>query len=134
MNKRLKIFYHLLFNGGGGVGSTTPWWLAGGLIPESTSYTIYDPLAAANLADSYINLANPGVRDAALGVSPTHAQGTGWQFNGTTQYLNSQTNFLATHTIVIWQDNWAGVYSAGSTKVLFWPINAPNTRLTTTGV
>lgn len=110
--------------------SSSKWWLAGGQIPESTSYTIYDPLAAASLSTSYVNLANPGTRDAIPGVAPTHAQGTGWQFNGTTQFLDSQMAFLGTHTLVIWQDNWAAVYSAGNTKIQVRPVNAPNTRLT----
>lgn len=109
-----------------------PWYLAGGLIPESTSYTIYDPLAASSQSNSYINLSNPGTRDASPTVAPSWASGTGWQFNGTTQYIDTQTPFLATHTLVIWNDNWAAVYSAGSTKILVRPINSLSTRLTIT--
>lgn len=80
----------------------TPWYLAGG-IPESTNYTIYDPLAATSLATSYVNLANPGVRNATAPVAaPTHAQGSGWTFNGTTQYLNTNTKATAAGTVIAW--------------------------------
>lgn len=111
-------------------GDSIPWYLAGGLIPESTDNTVYDPLAAIDLATSYVNLANPGTRDALPIVPPTHTIGSGWTLNGTTQYLDSQEPFLTNDTIVVWCNNWAGVYVCGNTKMLIRPINAPNTRLT----
>jgi hypothetical protein len=49
----------------------------------------YQPKGAASLAESYVNLPNPGTNDAAPGVAPTHSPVTGWGLNGTTQYLNA---------------------------------------------
>lgn len=96
-----------------GAGITTPFWLAGG-IPESTGYTIYDPLSAADLATSYVNLANPGTRNATVPTAaPTHAQGSGWTFNGTTQYLDSNTLAVNEQTIIIWVENAGGTYAIG---------------------
>ena len=66
--------------------AVAPWWRAGGA-PEPVA--VYQPIGAASLAASYVNLANPGVFDAAPGVAPTWASGTGWGFNGTTQYLDT---------------------------------------------
>ena len=43
---------------------------------------------AASLADSYTDLSGNG-NDLALGVAPTWASGTGWAFNGSTQYLDT---------------------------------------------
>lgn len=54
-----------------------------------TCVAAYDAIGAASLADSYVNEANPGTYDAAPGTAPTWAYGTGWTFNGTTQYLNT---------------------------------------------
>ena len=55
----------------------------------TTCVAAYDAVGAASLADSYVNEANPGTNDAAPGVAPTWAVGTGWTFNGTTQYLTT---------------------------------------------
>lgn len=52
-----------------------------------TCLAAYDAIGASSLADSYTNEANPGTYTAAPGVAPTWAQGTGWTFNGSTQYL-----------------------------------------------
>jgi hypothetical protein len=69
-----------------GGGGETPWWLAGG-ISAGDVVAAYQAKGAASLAASYVNLANPGTYDAAPGVAPTWATGTGWTFNGTTQWL-----------------------------------------------
>jgi hypothetical protein len=50
---------------------------------------VYQPIGAASLAASYVNLVNPGTFDAAPGVAPTWASATGWGFNGTDQYLET---------------------------------------------
>lgn len=65
--------------------AVTPWWLVAG----KTCVAVYQPKGAASLAASYVNLANPGTYDAALGVAPTWASATGWTFNGSTQYLTT---------------------------------------------
>jgi hypothetical protein len=49
----------------------------------------YQPKRAASLAASYVNLANPGTYDAAPGVAPSFDPLTGWNFNGTNQYLKT---------------------------------------------
>jgi hypothetical protein len=64
-----------------------PWYLAGGVLPYEC-VAAYQPIGAANLAASLINLANPGVYNAAAGVLPTFDPSTGWTFNGS-QYLNT---------------------------------------------
>ena len=71
-----------------GGGGETPWWLAGG-ISAGNVVAAYQPKGAASLAASYVNLANPGTNNAAPGVAPTWATGTGWTFNGSTQWLNT---------------------------------------------
>lgn len=62
------------------------FWEAGG---ASGVVAAYEPLGAPDLASSYVNRANPGTYDAAPGVAPTFDAGTGWSFNGTTQYLTT---------------------------------------------
>jgi hypothetical protein len=67
-------------------GGAALWYRAGGApLPVAA----YQPIGAASLAASYVNLANPGTYDAAPGVAPTWASATGWGFNGFTQYLKS---------------------------------------------
>ncbi len=63
-----------------------PWWLAGG-ISAASCVAAYQAIGAASLADSYVNLANPGTYDAAPGVAPSWAAASGWSFNGSSTYL-----------------------------------------------
>lgn len=65
---------------------TNAWWASGGI--AASCVAAYKPKGAANLAASYINLANPGTYNAAPGVAPTFAGATGWTFDGATQYLD----------------------------------------------
>ena len=77
---------------GGGIGpmalkrraAAAGWWAVAG----QTCVAAYQPIGAASLAASYVNIANPGTYDAAPGVAPTLAA-DGWQFNGSTQYLTT---------------------------------------------
>jgi len=69
-------------------GDTSNWWLSGG-VSSSNAIAAYQPLGATSISSSYSNLANPGTNDATAGVAPTWAAGTGWSFNGTTQYLQT---------------------------------------------
>lgn len=64
------------------------WWLKGGVRPDQC-VAAYQPIRAASLLASYINLANPGKYNAAPGVAPTFDASTGWIFDGTTQYLDT---------------------------------------------
>ena len=66
--------------------AVAPWWLAGGA-PEPVA--VYQPIGAASLAASYVNLVSPGTFDAAPGVAPTWDAATGWTFNGTSQHLTT---------------------------------------------
>lgn len=68
--------------------SGTPWWLAGG-VSASNAVAAYQPIGAADLSGSLINLANAGTYNAAPGVAPTFDASTGWTFNGSTQYLTT---------------------------------------------
>lgn len=69
-----------------GASTATPRWLEGGII-AANCIAAYEPKGAADLAASYINLANPGTYTVAPGVSPTFNTSDGWTFNGSTQYL-----------------------------------------------
>ena len=73
--------------------SSANWWEAGG---ATGAVAVYQPIGAASLAASYVNLANPGTYDAAPGVAPTWAS-AGWTSNGT-EYLGygsvSTTQFV----------------------------------------
>ncbi len=62
------------------------WWEAGG---APTPVAVYQPKGAASQAASYVNLVNPGTYDAAPGVAPSWSSGTGWAWNGSTQYLTT---------------------------------------------
>jgi len=67
----------------------------------------YQAIGAASLADSYVNLANPGTYDAAPGVAPSWAAASGWTFNGTTQYLTTSYTPTATnHTVAVRYSNY----------------------------
>lgn len=67
--------------------AAVPAWLAGGINPANC-VAAYQPIGAASLAASYVNLANPGTYNAAPGVAPTWAAATGWTSDGT-QYLTT---------------------------------------------
>lgn len=57
-------------------GGAVPWWMAAGVTPVAA----YQAKGAVDLANSYINLANPGTFNAAPGVAPAWAAATGWTF------------------------------------------------------
>jgi hypothetical protein len=69
---------------------------------------VYQPIGAASLAASYVNLVNPGTFDAAPGVAPTHSAAAGWTFNGTTQYLTTGVVPTNAYSMVIRISNGAG--------------------------
>lgn len=59
------------------------WWTA------STAVCVgaWDAIGAASLAASKVNLATGINLSNAVGVDPAHALGTGWTFDGSTQYI-----------------------------------------------
>ena len=67
------------------------WWLSGG-ISAANAILAYQAKGAASYAASLVNLANPGTYDAYAGSAPTWAAGTGWVFNGSTQYLYAHSS------------------------------------------
>ena len=66
--------------------AVAPWWRAGGA-PEPVA--VYQPIGAASLAASYVNLANPGVFDAAPGVAPDFDAAIGWIDPNGTRWLDT---------------------------------------------
>lgn len=70
---------------GGGGGN---WWLSGG-ITSGQCVCAYNAKGAASYAASKSNLNNPGTNDATDGVVPTWANGVGWTFNGSSQFVRS---------------------------------------------
>lgn len=63
------------------------WWTAGG---ATGCVAAYQPIGAASLAASYVNLANPGTYDLAVGggaSAPAFDAATGWGFDGTNRWL-----------------------------------------------
>jgi hypothetical protein len=73
-------FEHTTFDTNWSSNVSGDWWEAGG---ATDVLAAYQPLGASDLADSYINLANPGTNDAFPTVAPTWAAETGWTFDGT---------------------------------------------------
>ena len=61
----------------------------------------YQPKGAASLAASYINLAQPGTNNAAPGVAPDWATGTGWTFAGGTQYLTTGITPTGEYSMIV---------------------------------
>ena len=57
------------------------WWLAGGINPANC-VAAYQAKGVADLATSYINLANPGTYNAVVGSAPTWNAYDGWVFGG----------------------------------------------------
>src|SRR5574338_141498 len=75
--------------GAGAQAATAPWWLSGGVSPPDV-VAAYQPKGAANLAESYINLANPGTYNASPAVSPGWSSLTGWEEQLRVKVLNKE--------------------------------------------
>ena len=84
-------------------GSAAPWWQVAG----ATCVAAYQPKGAADLATSYVNLANPGTYNAAPGVAPTLVA-SGWVFNGITQWLTSGVLSAANMSVFVRFSNATG--------------------------
>lgn len=68
--------------------AAVPWYLAGG-VPSANCLIAYQPIGATSLANSYINIANPGVLDATTTAAPAFATATGWTIDGATKFINA---------------------------------------------
>lgn len=97
-----------------------PWFRASG---APLPVAVYQPLGAASLDASYINLVNPGTYDAAPGVTPT-LDASGWAFSGT-KYLLSGIVPTAATTAICRFSNASGV---GSRAVFGIALSAANPR------
>lgn len=69
------------------LGGATTWWDNNGAIASAVA--AYAPKGAADFAASKTNLAGGGHTLANGTAFPTWSSGTGWTFNGSTQYLLS---------------------------------------------
>lgn len=76
-------------------------------VAGKTCVAAYDAVGASSLADSYVDESGSG-NNAAPGVAPTWAAGTGWTFNGTTQWLNTGVVPAAGYTIAVRYSGWNG--------------------------
>lgn len=65
---------------------TNAWWAVGGI--GASCQGAYAPKGAASLADSYVNLANPGTDITAIDA-PTFDTAVGWTFDGLADVLNT---------------------------------------------
>lgn len=63
------------------------WWNDNGGI--SGCVAAYQPIGAADLATSYVNLRNSGSYDAAPGSAPGFDTALGWLFDGSDKYLET---------------------------------------------
>jgi hypothetical protein len=90
-----------------GLGGGAAWWLSGG-IAAGNCIAAYQPKGAADLATSYVNLANPGTYDASTGVAPTFNSATGWTFDGSTQWLTTGITAGDTYSMIISFNNCTG--------------------------
>ena len=70
----------------GGAAPAATWWDLDGLI--ACCVAAYDAKNATSLANSYIDLSGNG-NNCGPGVAPAWAAGTGWTFNGVTQWLDT---------------------------------------------
>lgn len=69
--------------------SVAPWYLSGN-VPSANCVAAYRAIGATNLAESYINLANPGTYNLTAVFAPTFNKNVGWTFSsGQGQYLNT---------------------------------------------
>lgn len=75
------------------------WWLSGG-ISAANAVAVYQPKGVGSLALSYVDLSGNG-NDAAPGTAPTFATGTGWTFNGSSQFLTTPITPNSSYSIIV---------------------------------
>ena len=85
--------------------TATDVWLAGG-ISAANAIAAYYPLAAVDLAGSYVNLANPGTYNAAPGTAPSWSVARGW-YGAANWYLTTGLSPTAdgTWSALVWYEN-----------------------------
>lgn len=100
MNRRRAILVATVLGRGGSV--EIPWYLPTGIIAAQVRGA-YQAIGADSLADSYINLVNPGTNNLTAGATPpTWSAATGWNMtNVANQYLDTGLAPLANSTGMI---------------------------------
>jgi len=92
-------------------------WYSAGVVPVVNCVAAYQPKGAADIAASYVNLANPGTNNAAPGTAPAHDVTNGWVFNGGTNSRYLKTGIIpdSMYTIIVRFSNQApsGTYVCG---------------------
>jgi hypothetical protein len=84
----------------GGVGRLSATASVPGANWYDGAFAAFQSKGAASLAASYVNLANPGVNDLAVGSAPNFDAATGWGFTGT-QYLITDFIHLQEWTVFV---------------------------------
>lgn len=104
---------------------TAPWYLSGYIYPNNC-IAAYQPKGAASLADSYKNIANPGVYDAAPGTAPTWSATAGWIFAAaSSQYLTNGITPTNTWSVLVRcsdQQNGGDTWVFGNYNATGWGI------------
>ena len=88
-----------------------PWYRAGG---SAMPLAVYEPKGAFSQAASYINIVTPGTYNITAPTAPAWATGTGWKFNGSTQYLQTGIIPGSGWSMIIFY----GLHPCSGTKVL----------------
>ena len=115
----LNLARMMMLMGGRGASAPIPWYLSGG-IPAANCIAAYQPIGAASLALSYVNLANPGTYDAtAPTAAPDHSTAEGWIFDSaSSEYLSTgvPVNLMVGDgsLIIKYTDFTAGGYFVGA--------------------
>lgn len=102
MYNNYSLAADIISMGGNNVGVSSissdvvPWWLAGSIDPIRVAGA-WQAVGASTIANSYINLNDPGTDDLATsGPAPSFNTLTGWTFNGTNQALINTGVLLGT--------------------------------------
>lgn len=106
---------------GRSAGTAAQWWQAAGVTPIAA----YQAKGAASLADSYINLANPGTFDAVPGVAPTWDAANGWKRIASSGTLDSGvTPTSSAWTMIMRFSNYA--YTNGAYRYIGRVVSGKN--------
>jgi hypothetical protein len=100
---------------------------------------VYQPIGAASLAASYVNLANPGTFDAAPGVAPTWSAATGWICSNTSLLTGISGvsvgaggwSLIVRFSNAASNNSVAGIYTASNNSFAIFPSLASRVYYTT---
>ncbi len=82
------------------------WWEAS-TIADNDILVVYQPKGALSIANSYVNLVDPGVNDATPVIAPNWNTTDGWTFTGT-QGLGTGIIGNGSQSMLIWLTNPIG--------------------------